>query len=553
MKRSVKIVFHAALMIAGAAVGLALGFAFRSWKTSHSIILPMEHDGGKPEGQSRSGLNQQRQRRLKDDSPLTTQLEHDLTKASGVTRWLYWMEALEKAGAADFPRLTTLARGNPTALRFVASRWVEVAPRNLFDTILAERKSGQRPMEELREALFYEWPKRDPDAAIAAVNENKHSILSYWKFNIAYSVVQKDLERGIRLMSEWGATDTGFGTSGIAAVTKWTQANPRHAAEFMLDEPDSGTIRSTMETIGREWARIDPANAMAFVASRPGEPAGMLAAAALKQWAQGDLAQATDWLSAADARTRNRFSPAFVEVWAAQDPASALAWCQENLSGSAFAQAVAGVLKGTKDTASAALLVSGMDPSAARAEAAIAVAEKWFPGLASGQAVTPQAVQWLAGLDGDSIRRVLDKITWKWSTSDAKSMADFLLNVSSDQAPQHAYRVVAEELARKNPTEALEWAGRLPQQQALTAGGAAFAEWRSSQPDAATKWLNGLGVDDPRRQSFFESAIRALAYHPQGAEQFAAMNPTERAQARSAIEKMDIAVDRRTRLLEVLK
>jgi hypothetical protein len=207
------------------------------------------------------------------------------------------MEALEKAGPGDFPRLARLAQSNPTALRFVAARWVEVAPRNLFDTILAERESGQRPMEELRRTLFNEWPKRDPDAVIAAVNENKHSIPRYWKFDAAYALIQKDFERGIRLMSEWEVTDTGFGTSGIAAVTKWTQANPRHAAEFMLDQPNSGTIRSTMEAIGREWARIDPANAMAFVASRRGESAGMLAGAALKEWAQGDLAQATDWLS----------------------------------------------------------------------------------------------------------------------------------------------------------------------------------------------------------------------------------------------------------------
>jgi hypothetical protein len=199
------------------------------------------------------------------------------------------------------------------------------------------------------------------------------------------------------------------------------------------------------------------------------------------------------------------------------------------------------------------MLVSEMDPSTARSEAALAVAEKWFPRLASGQVVTPEAVQWLASLDGNSVRGVLEKVTWGWSTSDAKSMADFLLNVSSEQAPQHTYRIVAQELARKNPSEALEWASHLPEQQALTAGGAAFAEWRSSQPEAATKWLNGLGAEDPRRQSFFESAIRALAYHPQGAEQFAAMNPTERAQARSAIEKMDMPADRRMRLLEVLK
>ena len=32
--------------------------------------------------------------------------------SSGVTRWLYWLEAMEKASASDFPRLFRLAEGN---------------------------------------------------------------------------------------------------------------------------------------------------------------------------------------------------------------------------------------------------------------------------------------------------------------------------------------------------------------------------------------------------------------------------------------------------------
>jgi hypothetical protein len=132
-------------------------------------------------------------------------------------------------------------------------------------------------------------------------------------------------------------------------------------------------------------------------------------------------------------------------------------------------------------------------------------------------------------------------------------MADFLAGSSSDQVPKFAYTVVARELARKTPTDALEWATHLPAERALTAGGAAFAEWRTSQPDAATQWFNELPSDDRRRESFLQSAIQALAYHPQAAEQFALMNPAERTAARSVIEKMDLPPDRRARLLDVLK
>ena len=75
-----------------------------------------------------------------DDSPLATRLEKDLALSSGVTRWLYWLEALEKAAPSDFPRLDRLARGNPAVLRLVAERWAEFAPRHLFDTLVAASK-----------------------------------------------------------------------------------------------------------------------------------------------------------------------------------------------------------------------------------------------------------------------------------------------------------------------------------------------------------------------------------------------------------------------------
>jgi hypothetical protein len=74
-------------------------------------------------------------------------------------------------------------------------------------------------------------------------------------------------------------------------------------------------------------------------------------------------------------------SAAFVEVWGKQDPASALSWCEENLSGLSLNNAVAGVVKGTaqKDLAAAAALVTAMEPSSARAEAAVAISRKMFP------------------------------------------------------------------------------------------------------------------------------------------------------------------------------
>ena len=166
--------------------------------------------------------------------------------------------------------------------------------------------------------------------------------------------------------------------------------------------------------------------------------------------------------------------------------------------------------------------------------------------------MAPESLAWLSNLDPDSVKRVLDQVSWGWATSDPKSMAAFLASLSSEQIPSRTYTLTAQELARNNPAEALEWASHLPEQPAITAGSAAFTEWRNSQPEAATKWLGDLPADDARRKPFFESAIRALAYHPQAAEQLAALPPEDRATARSIIASMNLPADRRTRLLDML-
>src|SRR5256714_8212906 len=136
-----KIVLNSALMFAAAGIGLGVGFALRAKRISErgraAWAARRSTEVGVQRERSVGGSGQHNSFRFTDDSPLATQLERDLAKSDGVTRWLYWMEALETAAASDFPRLARLAQGNGTATRFVAARWVEVAPRHLFDTMMA--------------------------------------------------------------------------------------------------------------------------------------------------------------------------------------------------------------------------------------------------------------------------------------------------------------------------------------------------------------------------------------------------------------------------------
>jgi hypothetical protein len=554
-----RILVHSVVIIVGAALGLAVGFAWRGKQAS------LDQAGaptagrygslyGKPGKPAKAGTP--KSDRLNDDSPLATKLEHDLSMSSGVTRWLHWVNALEKAAPGDFPRLFQLARDNPVARRFVAARWAEVAPRHMFGLLVAASKGGNSlPVNELANILFTEWPKRDPDGAIDALSKGSDFALRpHWRFEVAYAMVDQDIERALRLMADWHADDIGFGPSGIAAVSKWARKDPRHAAEFLFSQPPGYSVQSTIDTVGKEWAKIDPVAALEYAKGRPGELSSVLAASAIKEWASKNVGDVADWLAATDDRTRNRLSPAFVEAWAKQDTDGAMSWCAENLTGTSLARAVAGLMRGAaeKDVTGAAALVTGMEPSHARTEAALAVANKWFPNLSSDTRAGPEAVAWLGNLDGDTVKRVVEEVAWGWATSDPRGMAAFIAQSSSDRVPPYAYELLGRELARKSPSESLDWANQLPEDRKLSGGGAAFAEWRSSQPEAAMKWLNELPSSDPRQKAYFESVVRSLAYHPQAAEQLAAMTTAQQTTARGVIEGMSLPADRRSRLMAAL-
>src|SRR5207247_5432638 len=117
----------------------------------------------------------------------------------------------------------------------------------------------------------------------------------------------------------------------------------------------------------------------------------------------------------------------------------------------------------------------------ARVEAALAVAKKWLPAdLSSEKAADPKAVAWLGSLDNESVKHVLDELRWHWATTDPQSMATFLAKQGIDGVSESIYDLVAREFAKKRPLDALQWAGQLPAETGLKAGGTAFAEWPSA-------------------------------------------------------------------------
>src|SRR5688572_25946439 len=88
-----------AIFAAAITLGLLAGFALRRTTTKapagstagqSQLAASTNHVASAP------GKGGSRGARI-DDSPLATGLARDLSMSEGVTRWLYWLEAIEKA------------------------------------------------------------------------------------------------------------------------------------------------------------------------------------------------------------------------------------------------------------------------------------------------------------------------------------------------------------------------------------------------------------------------------------------------------------------------
>src|SRR4026209_1394546 len=100
-----KILVNALVVVIAAALGLSIGFALRG-KIQRTHVATQSRaitsvSSAVQATQSAHLCKPRSSARLNDDSPLATKLERDLSMSSGVTRWLYRLEAIEKATLAD--------------------------------------------------------------------------------------------------------------------------------------------------------------------------------------------------------------------------------------------------------------------------------------------------------------------------------------------------------------------------------------------------------------------------------------------------------------------
>lgn len=546
------------LCLGAAVAGLSGGYVLRGSANS-------EKDAGSTEGKERkSDAATPKTEGRTSPSKHAILVGKNTERSRGANHWLHWMAGVENAALADLPGLARMAKDNPIALRMIAYRWCQLDPKHFFETLKKESRFADRsgdekfPIMEMGRYLFEEWSKDDPEAAIAALS-SPDAIVGHQglRHSVVDSVMRADPRRGLQLLSQWSIFNNGPRQDG---VKKWAAENPRDAAQAVLDYPVGFGAEYTMQTVAKIWSRNDPEAALNFALEKKGRLSETLREIALKHWAESDLNGAATWLAGLeDERLQAQLSPSIVEAWAKDDPEAALAWCQENLDGHRLVTAVSRLAAGAAatDQQAAANLVMSMEESPARTQAAISIAQSWWPQGWGGtnEEIPEAAVSWLSGIDDPALQtEVLEKVGWAWSTHDREGMMEFLEGPSGAHAPNSVYRSIMQGLARENPERAMAWAAELPGERATEVAGTAFSVWTNTQPATALDWLLELPATDGRRQALLETFVSSTAHRDEATAlvHLSRIPASDRALVRERLSLIGLPEERRTRLMEGL-
>ncbi len=245
---------------------------------------------------------------------------------------------------------------------------------------------------------------------------------------------------------------------------RWAELDPTAAMSFSNTMGFAGMF--VRPTILQSWASVDPANAAKYYAENPREFAmmGMMGGGRGPMGGQGGAA-------------------IIAGEWARQDPASALAWAGSLTTEKAQAMsAVIGEVAKTDPKKAAAMLtgMSGADlGDAYRAVAAqygasnFAEAQAWVRTLPPGEQAealasaigglsnkNPEeaARQYALMQDGEAKNEMLGEIIGDWSRVNPAAAADLLKKQTNEEAQRDSMRQLMPAWVGQNPAAALEYA-----------------------------------------------------------------------------------------------
>ena len=300
-------------------------------------------------------------------------------------------------------------------------------------------------------------------------------------------------------------TDTmGFAGAFVrpTVLQGWASTDPVNAAKYYTENPAQFAMMNMMggrggpggmgaqgpgEIIAGEWAKQDPAAAMAWASSLKTNSSAAMTSV-ISQVAKTDPAKAAEMVGSMAADAQKGAYETIAKQWGAKDFSAAQAWANglpEDQRGAALSAAIAGLAQSSPELAAAE--IGKMTDADAIRDAVPTVAKNYARSDVRG------SMDWLNSLDNDDAKRdAMREVMPIWSSADSSAAMDFIKAQTSPEVKDRAAETYVWSNRNSPPAELAEVAGMITDEgDRNRATGIVAARWMQEDKVAATEFING--------------------------------------------------------------
>jgi hypothetical protein len=328
-------------------------------------------------------------------------------------------------------------------------------------------------------------PEWDPDARAAI-----HLLLTRW----AREAPEEALAS---LRGGDPAKNGGDATSILAGIAS---GDPQRATAWLADPGNVMAVLPLLGhflagSIGKEWARQNPAAAIAWAAQLPDSQRTGAYVGILGTLAGSDPAAASAYVTRLeDGGARLEAIKHIATVWGKQSPQAAAEWAMSlgDKERAAALKETLGSWAGHQPEAAARYL-DGLDAASVTADQLKAVAEPW-----ASQAPASAAAWVAARTAGEARDAAMSSVMWRWTTAEPAAASAWLRAQPAGPVRDAGTTGLALATFDSDPVSALEWAASISDP-GKRDGAVKFgmAEWLKRDSAAAQQWAETHQIPVP--------------------------------------------------------
>ncbi len=312
--------------------------------------------------------------------------------------------------------------------------------------------------------IFHQWAQKDPEGAKAAFSKLTGRNAEQARMSLISSLAQSDPKSAWQFANSLPASAMGTMDPRQQVIQTWAQSDPQAALKAALEIQESGSRASAISSAVSSWARSDFQGALQYAINVSDSTTRSDVLRAMSMNPSGNRQELLDAVFEY-MPTGDNFQQSVSQIissWAREDPAAAAAAAAQLPLGRIFSQSVS------------------------------MIASQW-----SQTGRKEEVFAWAKTLpEGEARRGALGSLFSQWSSQDPQGAIAALTSLDPADRKQ-AIQSISSGWSNKNPEAVLQWSASLTSaEERRDVIRDAVSQWANSAPEAAARYVRGLGEED---------------------------------------------------------